>query len=339
MARFGTLKIEISRRRFINTACALAAGIAAPTFLRIRSAAAAYPERPIKIVVPNSPGGPSDIVGRIVAAALQQSTGKTFVIENRSGGGANIGVAYAANAEPDGYTVLLVTSGFSVNAGLFRKLPFDPQKDFVAIGELATSPDTFVIKSELPAATMKEFVALARANPESFNVSTPPIGSTLWIQTEVLKIREKLPRMENVVFKGGGEALQALLSGAVQLCSSSLPPAHPHIKAGTLRCLAVAAESRWPDLPDVPTMEESGYEDFAFATDTALLAPAKTPIDSVRWLETEIVKVLSMAETQANLYKVGFMARPKGGDAAWARITKEIAAFKVIIDQVGIEKL
>lgn len=297
------------------------------------------PDRPIRIIVPNSPGGPSDIVGRIVSAALQQATGKKFIIENRTGGAANIGVAYVANAEADGYTILLVTSGFSASVGLFKKLPFDPYKDFAAISELATSPNTFVVKSELPAVTMKEFVALARANPEKFNVATPPIGSTLWIQTEVLKIRENLPRMEDVVFKGGGEALQALLSGTVQMCSSSLPPAHPHIKAGTLRCLAVASETRWPDLPEVPTMQESGYNDFAFATDTALLAPAKTPFEVIKWLESETRKVLSTPETQASLYKVGFLARPQGGDAAWARITKEMKAFKDIIDQVGIQKL
>jgi tripartite-type tricarboxylate transporter receptor subunit TctC len=339
MRKFDMLNTGLSRRRIIKSASALAVGIAAPIFLRLRSALAAYPERPVKIVVPNSPGGPSDIVGRITAAALQQSTGKAFVIENRGGGGANIGVGYAAHSQADGYTLVLVTSGYSVNVGLFNKLPFDPYNDFVGVSELATSPDTFVVKSELPAKTMKDFVALARANPEKFNVSTPPIGSTLWIQTEVLKIREKLPKMEEIVFKGGGEALQALLSGTVQLCSSSLPPAHPHIEAGTLRCLAVAAESRWPDLPAVPTMQEAGYQDFMFATDTALLAPAKTPPEIVKWIEKETLQVLSAPDTQAKLYKAGFLVRPKGGDAAWARITKEITMFKAIIDQAGIKKL
>ena len=339
MRKFDVLNTVLSRRRIIKSAGALAVGIAAPTFLRVRSALAAYPERPVKIVVPNSPGGPSDIVGRLTAAALQQSTGKTFVIENRSGGGANIGVDYAAHAEADGYTILLVTSGYSVNVGLFNKLPFDPYNDFVAVSELATSPDAFVVKSELPAKTMKEFVALARANPEKFNVSTPPLGSTLWIQTEVLKIRESLPKMEDIVFKGGGEAIEALLGGTVQMCSSSLPPAVPHVKAGTLRCLAIAGESRWPDLPDVPTMQEAGYKDFVFATDTALLAPAKTSPEIVKWLEQETLKVLSTPEIKAKLYEVGFLVRPKGGDAAWARITKEITMFKAIIDQAGIKKL
>jgi tripartite-type tricarboxylate transporter receptor subunit TctC len=339
MNKFHIPNTALSRRRIIKAAGMLAAGITAPVFLRIRSALAAYPERPVKIVVANTPGGPSDIVGRITAAALEQSTGKTFIIENRGGGGGNIGMGYAAHGDPDGYTLLLATNVYSVNVGLFNKLPYDAYKDFVGVSELATSPDTFVVKSELPAKTMKEFVALARASPNKFNVSTPPIGRTLWIQAEVLKIREELPKMEDIVFKGGGDAIEALLSGTVQLCSSSLPPAVPHVKAGTLRCLAVAGESRWSDLPDVPTMQEAGYKDFVFATDTVLLAPAKTPPEIVKWLEKETLNVLSTPEMKTKLYKAGFLVRPKGADAAWARVTKEIGMFKTIIDQAGIKKL
>ncbi len=327
-----------SRRSIIKGAGALAAGVAAPAFLRVRSAYAAYPDRPVKIIVANTPGGPSDIVGRITAAALQQSTGKTFIIENIGGAGGNIGFGNAARAEPDGYTILLATNAWSVNISLYNKVPYDP-KDFVGVSELATSPNTFVVKSDLPAKTMKEFVALARANPEKFNCATPPIGTTPQIQLEVLKIREKLPKLEDVVYKGGGDAIQALLSGTAQLSSGSLPPAAPHIKAGTLRCLAVTGETRWPDMPDVPTMVESGYKDFVFATDTVLLAPSKTPPEAVKWLENETLKVLATEEMKEKLYKSGFQVRAKGADAAWTRVTKEIDLFKSIIDQAGIQKL
>jgi tripartite-type tricarboxylate transporter receptor subunit TctC len=327
-----------SRRSIIKGAGALAAGIAAPAFLRVRSAYAAYPDRPVKIIVANTPGGPSDIVGRITAAALQQSTGKTFIIENIGGAGGNIGFGNAARAEPDGYTILLATNAWSVNVSLYNKVPYDP-KDFVGVSELATSPNTFVVKADLPAKTMKEFVALARANPEKFNCATPPIGTTPQIQLEVLKIRERLPKLEDVVYKGGGDAIQALLSGTAQLSSGSLPPAAPHIKAGTLRCLAVTGETRWPDMPDVPTMVESGYKDFVFATDTVLLAPSKTPPEAVKWLEKETLKVLATEEMKEKLYKSGFQVRAKGADAAWIRVTKEIDLFKSIIDQAGIQKL
>ena len=281
-----------SRRGIVKAAGALAAGIAAPAMLRVRSAYAAYPDRPVKFVVANTPGGPSDIVARIVTAALEQSTGKTFIVENRGGAGGNIGMEYVARADPDGYTILLATNAYSVNYGLYNQLPYDPYKDFVGVSELATSPNTFVVRSELPAKTIKDFVALARANPEKYNCATPPIGTTPQLQLEVLKIREKLPKLADVVFKGGGDAIAALLAGTVQLSSGSLPPALPHIKEGTLRCLAVTGDARWPDLPNVPTMEEAGYKDFVFAVDSVLLAPAKTPPENVKWLETETLKVL-----------------------------------------------
>src|SRR6202158_4021838 len=245
----------LSRRGLIKTAGVLAAGVVAPSVLRIRPAYAAYPDRPVKFVVANTPGGPSDIVGRFVTAAREQSTGKTFIVENRGGAGGNIGMEYVAHAEPDGYTILLATNAYSVSYGLYEQLPYDPYKDFVAVSELATSPNTFVVKSELPAKTMKDFIALARSNPEQYNCATPPIGTTAQLQLELLKIRENLPKLSDIVFKGGGDAITALLSGTVQLSSGSLAPALPHIQAGTLRCLAVSAAGRWPDLADVQTME------------------------------------------------------------------------------------
>jgi len=329
----------LSRRRIVKGAVALAAGIAAPAVVRVRSTYASYPDRPVKIVVANTPGGPSDLVGRIVAAALEQSTGHTFFIENRGGAGGNIGMGYVARADADGYTVLLATSVLSVNAGLYNELPFDPRKDFVAISELAGAPNIFVVREELPAKTMKDFVGLARANPDKYNVSVPPIGTTPQLQATLLKLREKLPNLEEVVFKGGGDALQALLTGTVQLASNSLGPSSPHIKAGTLRGLAICAETRWPDFPDIPTMQEAGYEDFVFATDMALLAPAKTPQEFVKWLEHETLNVLSTPQMKERLYKSGFLVRPKGGKDAWARMTREMDIFKNIIDQADIKKL
>src|SRR5580658_2531353 len=330
---------RLSRRGLVKAAGALAAGIAGPAVLRVRSAYAAYPDRPVKFVVANTPGGPSDIVGRFVTAALEQSTGKTFIIDNRGGAGGNIGMEYAAHAEPDGYTILLATNAYSVNYGLYNQLPYDPYKDFVGVSELATSPNTFVVRSELPAKTMKDFIALARANPEKYNCATPPIGTTSQLQLELLKIREKLPKLADVVFKGGGDAIAALLAGTAQLSSGSLPPAAPHIKAGTLRCLAVTGEARWPDMPNVPTMQEEGYKDFVFATDTFLLAPARTPPAIVTWLETETLEVLATPQMKDKLYKQGFLVRPKGAKDEWARVIKEIDMFKKIIDQAGIERL
>ncbi len=328
-----------TRRGLLKTAGALAAGIAAPALVGVCAARADYPDRPVKFVVANTPGGPSDIVGRIVTAALDQSTGKTFIIENRGGAGGNIGMEYVARSNPDGYTILLATNAFSVNYGLYNQLPYDPYKDFVAVSELASSPNTFVVRAESPAKTIKDFVALARANPEKYNCATPPIGTTPQLQLELLKTRENLPKLTDVVFKGGGDAIQALLTGTVELSSGSLGAALPHIKAGTFRCIAVCGDSRWPELPDVPTMQEAGYKDFLFATDMVLLAPAKTPTVDIKWLESATLKVLATPEMKDKLFQAGFLVRAKGADAAWARVTKEIVMFKQIIDQAGIAKL
>jgi tripartite-type tricarboxylate transporter receptor subunit TctC len=331
--------MKLSRRRVIKAGGLLAAGIAAPTFLRMQSALAAYPDRPIKIIASVTPGGPADMIARTTAAALQQSTGKTFVVENRPGGGGNVGMGNVARSDPDGYTILLASTQFSVNVAIFKELPFNPETDFVGLAELATSPNAFVVQSSSPAKTIKDAVALARSNPEKFNVSTPALSSSLYIQVEVLKMIEKLPKMQTIVFKGGGDAVQAILGGTVQMCSTSLPPAAPHVQAGTLRCLAVTGDTRWPDMPDTPTMLELGYPDFVFGTDTALLAPSKTPPEILKWLETETIKVMSTPDMKEKLYKAGFQVRPLGGAHAWARLSKEIKTFKAIVDQAGIQRM
>jgi len=238
----------LSSRREILRGAGLAIGAAATSQLGVRSACAAgYPDHPIKIIVPFAPAGPTDIMARILAQNLAPAIGGNIITENRSGAGGNIGIGYAGHAEPDGYTLLVTSSAYVVNPGLYVKVPYDPYKDFVGVSELATSPNTFVVRSELPAKTMKEFIALARANPETYNCATPPIGTTSQLQLELLKIREKLPKLADVVFKGGGDAIAALLAGTTQLSSGSLPPALPHIQFGTLRCLAVTGDARWPD--------------------------------------------------------------------------------------------
>jgi tripartite-type tricarboxylate transporter receptor subunit TctC len=336
MSKAHVLQSHFTRRRLIKAAGVLAA---TPAILRITPALAAYPDRPIKIVASVTPGGPADLIARMTAAALQQSTGKTFIVENRPGGGGNVGMGGVARSDPDGYTILLASTQYSVNVAFFNQLPFDPEKDFIGISELATSPNTFVVKSDSPAKTIKDAVALARSNPEKFNVSTPTLNTSLYIQVEVLKLREKLSKMQCIVFKGGGDAVQAILGGTVDMCSTALPPAAPHIQAGTLRCLAVTGESRWPDMPEVPTMIEAGYPDFVFGTDFALLAPAKTPPEIRQWLETETVKVLSTADMKDKLYKAGFLVRPKGGQVAWDRLSNEIATFKDIIQKANIQKM
>jgi tripartite-type tricarboxylate transporter receptor subunit TctC len=316
----------------------LAGGIAAPSILRASAALAAYPERVVKIVVANSPGGPSDIIARFMAAALQETLGKTFIVENKGGGGGNIGMGAVARADADGYTLLLATSAYSVNPGLYASLPYDPFKDFSAIAELATTPNVFTVKPEVPASTMKEFVALAKANPDKFNVSTPPIGTTPQLEAEVLKAREGLTQMATIVFAGGGEALQAVLGGTVQLSSGTLAPALPQIKIGAIKGLAVTGANRWPELPEIPTMLEAGYPDFVFETYTALLAPAKTPPEIVGLLEKETLAILRRPEMRGKLTELGFEVQARDGKGHMARVVKEVPMFRAIIAQSGIKQ-
>ncbi|MBV8743847.1 MAG: ABC transporter substrate-binding protein [Xanthobacteraceae bacterium] len=329
-------RTALTRRVLIKS---IAAGLAAPALLRARAALAAYPDRPVRIVVANSPGGPSDIIARIMASALQEKLSGSFVVENKGGAGGNIGMGYVARAENDGYTLLLATSVFAVNPGLYKTLPYDPFKDFVAICELAASPNLFSARPELGVSNMKEFVALAKANPEKFNVSVPPVGTTPQLEAEVLKFREGLPKMASIVFGGGGEALQALLSGTVQLSSGTIAPAMPFIKAGTIRGLAICSENRWPDLPDVPTMQEQGYKDFVFDTYTALMAPTGTPPEAVSRIEQEALAILARPDMRALLAQSGFEIRAKSGKEHMARVAREVPMFADIITQAGIKKL
>ncbi len=339
MTRSLDIKAALSRRRLIKVAAALAAAVAAPAILRVGSALAAYPDRPVRIVVANTPGGPSDIIARIMAAAMQEVMGGSVFVENKGGGGGNIGMGLVARSDPDGYTILLSTSAFSVNPGLYNTPVYDPFKDFTAVCELAVSPHVFAVKPDLNARTMKEFVALAKADPDKFNVSTPPIGTTPQLQAEVLKLREGLQKMATVVFPGGGDALKAVISGTVQLSSGVLAPAHPQIKAGNVKGLAVTGTTRWHDLPEIPTMLESGYPDFVFDTYTALMAPAKTPPEVVARLEKVALDILAKPEMRQRLTQAGFEVTAKDGKGHTARITKEVPMFSDIIAQAGIKKL
>ena len=324
----------MTRRRF-----AAASAMAFGALVGARPAQAAYPERPIKIVVANTPGGPSDIIARIMAATMQEAMGATVFVENKGGAGGNIGMGSVARAEPDGYTILLSTSAYAVNPGLYQTLPYDPFNDFTAICELAVSPHVFAVKPDLGAATMKEFVALAKANPDKFNVSTPPIGTTPQLQVEVLKLREGLQGMATVVFAGGGDALKALLSGTVQLSSGVLAPAHPHLKAGTIKGLALTGRTRWNDLPDIPTMLEAGYPDFVFETYTALMAPAKTPPEIVARLEQVVLEILRRPEIRERLTQSGFEVTAKSGKEHMARVAREVPMFADIIARADVKKL
>lgn len=328
-----------SRRRVVRNAAAFLAGIAAPAILRVGTAFAAYPDRPVRIIVPNSPGGISDIVARLLSVSLQQAMGGSFTIENKGGAGGNIGMGGVARSDPDGYTLLITTSAFAVNPGLYNSLPFDPFKDFVAIAELTTSPNVFAVKPELGVKTMKELVALAKAKPDKFNVSTPPVSTTPYLAAELFKLRQGLPKVATVVFAGGGDALRALLTGTVQLSLGALGTAHPHIASGTITALATTGTSRWHDLPNVPIMVEAGFNDFVMENYVGLMAPANTPPEIVTRLEKETLAALNRPDIRAKLVQSGFRVEAKSGKDHMARLAREVPMYREIITRAAIKRL
>lgn len=207
----------------------------------------------------------------------------------------------------------------------------------VPVAELISSPSMFVVKPELGVSTMKDAVALARKDQSKFNIGTPPIGSTLHLGAELLKYREGLGKVAVIVHSGGGQAVLSLLAGNFQLGSSSLGPVHGHLKAGTLKGLAILGEERWHDLPDVPTIEEAGYKDFNFETCMALMAPRNTPPEILKNLETAVLAALAKPDLRNRIIGAGFLIRAKTGAEHMARLKREIPMFKEIIDRAGIK--
>lgn len=326
---------RISRRRLL--AAAGAAAMAAPLALQAPAARAAYPDKPVRIVVANSAGGPSDIMARTVAPLLQQALGSSFIVENMGGGGGNIGMGRVARSEPDGYTLLLSTSGYVVNPGLYATLPYDPFKDFAPVAELGVSPNVIAVLPSLGAKTVKDLVALAGKDQSKFNIATPPVGTTPQLAAELFKAGNKLKDVAVIIHTGGGQALQALLSNSVQISIGVLAPAHPQIKAGKVIGLAVTSDKRWHDLPDIPTMVELGYKNFVSETYTALLAPAKTPPDIVATLEKATLTALNKPDVKARLLASGFTVTARTGKGHMDRIEKEVPMFKKIIQDAGIK--
>jgi tripartite-type tricarboxylate transporter receptor subunit TctC len=325
-----------SRRRILRATGVFAGAAAASGLGLVRAKAANYPERPIKIIVPFAPGGPTDIMARILSTHLGEALGGTVVVENKPGAGGNIGIGIAAHAEPDGYTLLITSSAYVVNPGLYAKIPYDPYRDFAAIAELGTSPNVILVDPNLGMNSIAELVAHAKANPNELNYASPGIGTTPHLSGELFKIVAGI-NITHVPFSGAGPAIQAILSGTTQVAFAALPPAHPHIESGALKALAVTGMHRWFDLPDVPTMIELGYKDFISDTFQGFLAPAKTPpaiVDLLSAKSTEILKTPKIAE---QLRRDGFDVLANGPAGMRKRIDDEVPKWREIIAKAGIK--
>jgi tripartite-type tricarboxylate transporter receptor subunit TctC len=325
----------ISRRGLLRLAGSAATALVAPGIGLQRARAAGYPERPIKIIVPFAPAGPTDIMARILGQHLGDAVGGTVVVENKPGAGGNIGIGAAAHAEPDGYTLLITSSAYVVNPGLYAKIPYDPYKDFAPIAELGTSPNVFLAGSRLGINGIADLIARAKADPNELNYASPGIGTTPHLSSELLKIVSGI-QITHVPFSGAGPAIQAVLSGTTQVACAALPPAHPHIESGALKALAVTGAHRWFDLPDVPTMVELGFKDFISDTFQGFLAPANTPPAIVALLSAKSIEILKRPKISEQLRHDGFEVLANGPDGMRKRIDDEVPKWRDIVAKAGI---
>lgn len=325
--------IGLSRRRVLRLASSTLAALAAAP---MRAALAAYPDRFITLIVPFAPGGASDLLGRAISVPLGQSLGQSVVVENRGGAGGNIGIAAAARARPDGYTLLCTSSAFVVNPSLYKRVQYDPFTDFMPVVDLGSSPNVIVAHPSAKLTSLAELVAGAKANPQLFNYSSPGAGTTPQLSAELLKLRAGI-QLAHVPFAGAGPALQSVVAGTTQLSALNLSVVIQQIKAGTVTALVQTGETRWPDLPDVPTMAEAGYPNSVSETFQAIFAPAGTPPDIVDGLAKALVEIVGQAAFKDKMTQAGFGVTGTGPDALRARVTREVPMWKEVIDKAGIK--
>jgi tripartite-type tricarboxylate transporter receptor subunit TctC len=325
----------LTRRAMLRSGGALAFG--ATAFAR-SAVAAGYPDRPVRIIAPFAAGGPSDLLARLLSVKLGEALGGTFYVENRAGAGSNIGTAAAARAAPDGYTVLLTSSAFVLNPGLYKQVPYDPVKDFAPVAELVTSPNVFIATPASGITSIAELIARAKEKPETLNYASAGIGTTPHLAGEWLKSITGIS-ITHVPFAGAGPALQAILSGTVPVMCASLPGAHPLILNRDVRALAVTGSERWYDMPDVPTMIDLGYKDFRSDTFHAMLAPTATPPEIVERLAAVLLEALRAPAFREQLRSLGFEVIGNGPDGLRRRIEVELPNYRELIVKAGIERV
>jgi tripartite-type tricarboxylate transporter receptor subunit TctC len=300
------------------------------------TAADAYPSRPIRLIVPFAAGGPTDVIARVVAQKLSASFGQQVVTENIPGAGGNTGVTMVARAPVDGYTVLVVSTGFIVNPSMYTKISYDPMKDFAPITLVAASPNVISVNPDFPAKSMKELVELVKANPGKYSFAQPATGSTPHLAGELFKQKYGLD-LVTVPFNGAALAVNSTIGGHTPIAFTALPPAMSNIKEGKLRGLAVLALARSPALPDVPTNGEAGIPDLESDTLTGVVAPAGTPKEIIERWRGDIAKMVATPEVKQRLEALGFAPVANTPDEFAARIKSEIAKWGKVVHDAHIK--
>jgi tripartite-type tricarboxylate transporter receptor subunit TctC len=291
-----------------------------------------FPNRPVRVVVPASPGGAIDVVTRLISVKTSELMGQTVVIDNRAGASTNIGTEAVARAPADGYTLLGTTLPLVVNPALFKKLPFDVERDFAPVTLLTAAPYVLVVHPSVPAKTIKELITLAKTKPEALNYSSGGNGTNLHVAAELFSNLAGI-RITHVPYKGGGPALASVIAGETSFSFPSLPAILPQVNAGRLRALGITSKTRSPMLPGVPAIAEAGVPGYEFTSWVGLLAPAKTPPDIVTALNGYFVKAIRSPEVSGRLTTDGteiiasspaqFAELIKAELPRWAKIVKE----------------
>jgi len=300
------------------------------------AAHAVYPDRTITLLVPFAPGGPTDIIARILADSFSQALKQSVIVENRAGAAGNLGMGVAARATPDGYTLLLTSTAIAVNPALFAKLPYDPFKDFAPISELVDSPNVIVVNPKSGIASIADLVARAKAAPNTFNYSSPGIGTKSHLTGEELKQRTGID-MAHIPYRGAGPAAVAVLEGTVQVGSVALPAAEAMVQSGQLKALAVTGPKRWFSMPEVPTMIEAGFPGFVSETFSALFAPAGTPPEIIALLSKLCREAFNNERALQQAHAAGFEVIAGTPEALTARMQTEIPAVKALVERAGIK--
>ena len=319
------------RRRFLSITGATITCLAASPLV----CAQAYPARSVRVIVPFAPGGATDIIARLILQELSKLLGQQFYVENLPGASGNIGTGQAARAVPDGYTVLFAFSSHVTNPSMFDKLPYDPVRDFAPVTLAVTSPAVLTINPSVPAKTMEDLIALIKASPGKYSFASGGTGTQPHLAGEQLRLSLGLD-LVHVPHNGGGPALVSVLGGHVPMSFTTLSPAVPHIKDGTLRALAVTSRTRSQTVPDVPTMTEAGYPDIEGDTWVGVLVPIGTDPQIITLLNREIVKIVKLATMKERLVQLGYEPVGTTPDEYGVQIRTEITKWATVIRSAGI---
>lgn len=316
------------QRRSLLTSMALAA-------LCSSAGAQAWPERPVKLVVPYAPGGSADIVARLIADEWGKALGKAMFIENKAGAGGNLGVDAVAKSAADGYTVGLQTVSLAINPSLTAKMPYDTLKDLAPIGMVAASQHVLVVNPNVPAKDLKELLALAKGKPGRLSYGSAGGGSTFHMSAELFKAQAGVA-IVHIPYRGGGPALTDTIAGQVDMSFPVLSAAQGHVQAGKLRALGVTGTTRSALLPNVPTIAEAGLPGYAFETWFTVFAPAGTPKAVIDKLNATLLATLQSATVKERMSKEGFEPTPSTPEQARARVEGEMPKWAKLIKERGI---